>query len=203
MIQKNTEDEVQEHTGKAASLLQNLRRDQSADVVMSSVEDALKQVCNLKGVGPATGTLVLCVFQPDIVPFFEDELFFWLHPDHTGKLKYDKKEYMSLLTKALEIILDRNIEARALEKTAYVVMHADQLGADERMQIEQAMDGTGTANHTEEESLETKRSLSNSSDTGDQPKAVESGVKRPGVRRKASKEVDADTNLRRSKRKKT
>jgi len=202
MIQKNTDAEVQEHTAKAASLIKDIHRDQSADLIISSVENALKQVCNLKGVGPATGTLVLSVFRPEIVPFFEDELYFCLHPDHSGKLKYDKAEYRSLLSRALDIVLNRGVEARTLEKTAYVLMHADKLGEDEREQLKQCLRVPASAIQAEKDDIEAGGKQWGSKDRGDESALTRSDTKQAGVRRKAESQADTGDRLRRSKRRK-
>jgi len=203
MIQKNTDAEVQEHTAKAASLMKVIHHSQSANVITSTVETALKEVCNLKGVGPATGTLVLSVFKPKTVPFFEDELFFCLHPDHTGKLKYDKAEYKSLLSRALDIVLNRNVEAQTLEKTTYVLMHADKLGQDDREQLKQSVGAPATAVQAEKDGPEAgQQQQLESKGRGDDPALARSDTKQARVRRKAESQEDTDGGLRRSKRRK-
>lgn len=135
MIQKNSEDEVRSSTRKASKLVVagTLLAQDSAEAITKQIEAALTEVCVLKGVGPATGTLVLSAFNPVLVPFFEDELFRWLVPGHTAKLKYDRKEYKAMLGKALEVVLSMHgVEARDLEKVAYVAEHLDVLGEDEK-----------------------------------------------------------------------
>lgn len=202
MIQKNTDAEVQEHTAKAASIIKDIHRSQSADVITSTVETALKEVCNLKGVGPATGTLVLSVFKPKTVPFFEDELFFCLHPDHAGKLKYDKAEYKSLLSRALDIVLNRNVEAQALEKTAYVLMNADKLSQDDREQLKQSVGAPATAVQAEKDGPEAGQQQLESKDRAEDPALARNDTKQARVRRKAESQEDTDGGLRRSKRRK-
>ncbi|MCJ1403453.1 hypothetical protein MMC11_006676 [Xylographa trunciseda] len=68
---------------------------------------ALKVLARLRGVGPATASLVLAVGWPGEVPFFADEVLGWLRRGEGGagggvgdggkgkgeKLKYDWKEY--------------------------------------------------------------------------------------------------------------
>lgn len=39
---------------------------------------AIKTLAELKGVGPATASLLLAVYDPDTVPFFADELYRWV-----------------------------------------------------------------------------------------------------------------------------
>ncbi|KAI4950693.1 hypothetical protein J4E91_004578 [Alternaria rosae] len=69
---------------------------------------ALKILVGLKGVGPATASLLLSVLRPAEIPFFSDELFRWsVWDDETGsgkdgkgwqrKIKYNVKEYEMML----------------------------------------------------------------------------------------------------------
>ncbi|MCJ1243436.1 hypothetical protein MMC30_000633 [Trapelia coarctata] len=53
---------------------------------------ALKKLAELRGVGPATSSLLLSVAFEE-VPFFADEILGWLREGGGGKLKYDWKEY--------------------------------------------------------------------------------------------------------------
>lgn len=202
MIQKNTDAEVQEHIGKAASLIMGVRHDQGAATIIAAIEAALKQVCYLKGVGPATGTLVLSVSQPKIVPFFEDELFFCLHPSHAGKLKYDKGEYKSLLTKALDIVLGKNIEAQALEKTAYVLMHSDKLSGNAKKQLKQCVEASGADFHAENDTAEPEKDVPKVDAGAGEKNFAGKNAKQARVRRKADVEDGDNASLRRSKRRK-
>jgi hypothetical protein len=66
------------------------------------VEDpipGIKILTSLKGIGPATASLILAVAFPQEVPFFGDELFEWLCGGGGAgkrKMKYDVKEYKEL-----------------------------------------------------------------------------------------------------------
>ncbi|KAK5074291.1 hypothetical protein LTR64_006564 [Lithohypha guttulata] len=135
MVQKNPEDEVKEQTSKAAKVLNQTSDEQDFNTRIIS---ALDIVCKLKGVGPATGSLVLSVLSPR-VPFFEDELFYWLNQEHSTKLKYDKKEYKMLLDCVLELERDNKVTADVLEKTAYVLMHEGQLTDQQKKQLDHAI----------------------------------------------------------------
>ncbi|MCJ1315090.1 hypothetical protein MMC15_000406 [Xylographa vitiligo] len=53
---------------------------------------ALKVLAQLRGVGPATASLLLAVGWPGEVPFFADELWGWLRGGE-AKLRYDWREY--------------------------------------------------------------------------------------------------------------
>lgn len=64
------------------------------------VKDSLKVVCQLKGVGPATGSLILSLLSastPLAPPFFSDEAFMYFiqEPLRPGSpIKYNVKEYV-------------------------------------------------------------------------------------------------------------
>lgn len=122
----------------ADSAVQDLTRDafKSFSTGSKSGDDA-KQAVNtlskLQGIGPATASLLLSVFDPDTVPFFSDELFRWcFFEDGKGKgwdreIKYTVKEYVELYSRVLGLresfkkSSEREISAVQLEKVAYVL----------------------------------------------------------------------------------
>lgn len=65
-----------------------------------SVKSSLKKICELKGVGPATGSLILSLLNectPFAAPFFSDEAFMYFvqEPLKPGSpIKYNVKEYV-------------------------------------------------------------------------------------------------------------
>lgn len=91
----------------------------------------------LKGVGPATATLLLSLHDPDNIPFFSDELYRWVFWDAppTAKgagwkreIKYTVKEYLQLYPKVQELKARLQAEAPGtsvgaldIEKVAYVL----------------------------------------------------------------------------------
>ena len=87
----------------------------------------------MRGIGPATASLILAVYDPQNVPFFSDELFRWLHwEDAKNKgwdrsIKYSLKEYKQLLERMGEL-RERlkedggdaeEVSAEDIEKAAY------------------------------------------------------------------------------------
>lgn len=106
----------------------------------STIERAMKTVTNLKGVGPATASLILSEWDPDKIPFFSDELFRAVHWDGQGegvksapkgkewarKIGYTMKEYKSLIQRT-NALLERfqqeedKLPAVDLEMIAYVL----------------------------------------------------------------------------------
>ena len=196
MIQKNSEAEVIEHTSEAANVIEGLSLKQPIDKISTTIISALDHVCKLKGVGPATGTLILSIFNPQIVPFFEDELFYWLCPEYTAKLKYDKKEYKLLLAKVLNIVQSKSVDAKMLEQAAYVVINADHLDNTQKATIEQAL---GDEQGKEGTKLQPEHMF------GQTMAKVPVQPKRPAKTLRESQEpetVEEDPNPRRSKRRK-
>jgi hypothetical protein len=122
----------------ADSVVQDLTRDAFKSFSSGSKSaDEAKQTVNtlskLQGIGPATASLLLSVFDPDAVPFFSDELFRWcFFEDGKGKgwdreIKYNVKEYVELYSRVQELrdrvkkSSERDVSAVELEKVAYVV----------------------------------------------------------------------------------
>lgn len=85
---------------------------------------ALGVLTKLKGVGPATASLLLAVHDPVNVMFFADEAFYWLCCD--GKkdpIKYNAKEYKELSEEARTLIERLGVKAIDVERIAYVLMN--------------------------------------------------------------------------------
>jgi len=77
----------------------------------------------LKGVGPATASLLLAVHDPSNVVFFSDELYRWLCAD--GKkvsIKYTPQEFEDLFGKAKSFMSRIKCTPIELEKAAFVII---------------------------------------------------------------------------------
>ncbi|UNI23538.1 hypothetical protein JDV02_009356 [Purpureocillium takamizusanense] len=93
---------------------------------------ALDALCKLRGIGPATASLLLSVHDPRRAPFFSDEAFLWLCAagNPRAPIKYSAKEYRGLAERAAEVATRLGVSALDLEKVAYVVMkRSDSSGA--------------------------------------------------------------------------
>ena len=98
-----------------------------------SVKGALTILTRLRGIGPATASLLLSGFDPSNVPFFSDELFRWCYwDDGKGKgwdreIKYNVREYLEVLERMKELRLrlssgaGESVAAVDVEKVAYVL----------------------------------------------------------------------------------
>jgi hypothetical protein len=115
LVQQNSEEFILEVT--------------TAGLADTNIEGGLTTLCKLRGIGPATGSLLLSTSSPDDVPFFSDELFrwvFWEAKPACGwdrKIKYSAKEYRELLAKVAELRerVGKKVSAMDLEKVAYVL----------------------------------------------------------------------------------
>lgn len=105
-----------------------------------SAGDALDVLTQLRGVGPATASLLLSVGNPKMAPFFSDELYrwcFWQEGKGNGwdrTIKYTRKEYLALfvqvqrLRERLQLQSSSEVTAVELEKVAYVLGKRAQTG---------------------------------------------------------------------------
>jgi peptidoglycan hydrolase CwlO-like protein len=96
----------------------------------ASMTTGLKFLAQLRGVGPATASLVLSVLAPDWCPFFSDELYRWCVWDesNTGKgrgwkrkITYTDKQYRVLFNKVLDARERLGVQAVEIEKVAWVL----------------------------------------------------------------------------------
>jgi hypothetical protein len=209
MVRKNEDKAVKSATTYAAercnefssSLNEKIEHGRKVDVehVMDSTMKALESVSKLNGVGPATSSLVLSVYAPEHVPFFEDEMFMWLCRDAgTQKLKYDRKEYKELVRRVWELRerLSWKVSAVEIEKAAFVVEHWDLVD-------EKGRNGVPEAGDVSESAQEFKNS-----DSGQKPLAkaatkvdtTKKGTKRGTPNPEPITEEKEATGTRRSKR---
>ncbi|KAI0392776.1 hypothetical protein F5Y17DRAFT_459537 [Xylariaceae sp. FL0594] len=91
-----------------------------------NVAKAMDAIAKLKGIGPATASLLLSVHDPDHVIFFSDEAFWWLCcGGRKSPIKYNAKEYQELKIATDQMTKRLQIGATDIEKVAYVVMKDD------------------------------------------------------------------------------
>lgn len=109
------------------------------DLVQTTVQDAIKLyrdksdisgalgiLTKLKGIGPATASLLLAVHDSDHVIFFADEAFYWLCGDgNKVPLKYNVKEYDSLCDKSRALSQRLGVKAIDIERVAFVLMRQE------------------------------------------------------------------------------
>ncbi|RMZ75056.1 hypothetical protein DV738_g5658, partial [Chaetothyriales sp. CBS 135597] len=212
MIRKNDRSLVKKVTAEGARKLRETLQ-MSHDVVIANIKDnpddgitsataagqslyqAIEAFCQLKGIGPATGSLVGSVYAPDQVPFFADESYAWLVEGGQLKLKYDKKEYLALFNAVADLrgrLGGAELGCVDIEKAAFVAMHLDLLGDDkERSKIEQLFERSPL------EKAKNRAQDEDEDEDGLQPASV---VKPAGKRRPKSVPKPVVEGARRSKR---
>ncbi|KAL3425091.1 hypothetical protein PVAG01_04372 [Phlyctema vagabunda] len=112
LVASNTDEKVKEITKDAFKLYDENSED-TAEVITKLSE--------LRGIGPATASLILAIHDPHSVVFFSDELFRWLFPDNS-KPKYTPKEFDTLFAKSKPLLSRLGVKAVDLEKVAYVLI---------------------------------------------------------------------------------
>jgi hypothetical protein len=84
---------------------------------------ALGILTKLKGIGPATASLLLSVLDPEQVIFFADEAFYWLCcGGQKESIKYNAKEYQTLSDRTRKLCKRLQVKAVDVEKVAFVIM---------------------------------------------------------------------------------
>ncbi|SPQ18042.1 273e3e92-24c6-45ec-8849-31d72254a53f [Thermothielavioides terrestris] len=84
---------------------------------------ALDILTQLKGIGPATASLLLAVHDPERIIFFSDEAFYWLCCQGSkSPIKYSQKEYAELSERAQALAKRLGVHAVDVERVAYVLM---------------------------------------------------------------------------------
>ncbi|PFH61978.1 hypothetical protein XA68_15640 [Ophiocordyceps unilateralis] len=92
-----------------------------------SASTALKTLTTLRGIGPATASLLLAVHHQARAIFFSDEAFRWLcrGGDSRAPIRYTVAEYDVLCERAAVVASRLGVEPVELEKVAYVLMRSD------------------------------------------------------------------------------
>lgn len=127
LVQQNSEEDVESTTSDAfASYVASQKK-------ATDAKFALKTLTKLRGIGPATASLLLSVHDPETAPFFSDELYRWvMFEKGTAKgwdrsIKYDVKEYLDLyervgsLKQRFREDHGTPLAAVEIEKVAYVL----------------------------------------------------------------------------------
>jgi len=128
LVSSNTESQIRAATVSGFALL-------SQDTaVKTGVLPALDKLTVLKGIGPASASLLLSVCRPESVPFFSDEAFRWVmtgvdYSNNAGgkgwgrNIKYDKKEYGEFIRRVQGLIerLGGDVKAVDVERVGWVL----------------------------------------------------------------------------------
>ena len=129
-----------------------------------NVPKTVDAIAKLRGIGPATASLLLSVHDPDNVIFFSDEAFYWLCRDgKKAPIKYTTKEYMELSSAAKSIIERLRVKATEVEKAAYVLMRQGAPNATSVKEADASLSETEPAK-SEETSMEPTKRRANAAD---------------------------------------
>ncbi|KAL2271066.1 hypothetical protein VTJ83DRAFT_437 [Remersonia thermophila] len=130
--------------GKFRPTLMKLVSSNDPDTVRNTIQEAIAHYRNkadvsgtidmlakLKGIGPATASLLLAVHDPDNVAFFADEAFYWLCCGGVkAPIKYNAKEYADLNARARKLAQRLGVRAVDVERVAFVLMRQPEGDAD-------------------------------------------------------------------------
>ncbi|KAJ6784165.1 hypothetical protein PWT90_09657 [Aphanocladium album] len=112
----------------------------------AGIAAALAGLTKLRGIGPATASLLLTVHDPARVLFFSDEAFYWLcGGGKVTAIKYNNKEYELLRQNAAKLVKRLGVSATDVEKVAYVLFKRDAAGADEKSKTAPKVKAAGKA----------------------------------------------------------
>ncbi|KAM3565143.1 hypothetical protein ARSEF4850_001516 [Beauveria asiatica] len=158
----------------------------------AAVAAALTGLSKLRGIGPATASLLLSVHDPTRVIFFSDEAFYWLCGDgKVTKLKYSNIEY-EMLRRNMESLVQRlRVSATEVEKVAYVLLKRD--GPESGESDEKAEAAPKTAKAAKDKKSKKTSETETTAKTAKTAKAIEnkaktiSSVKKAPAKRKRTK----------------
>ncbi|KAH9906559.1 DUF1479-domain-containing protein [Xylariomycetidae sp. FL2044] len=125
--------------GKFRPTLMSLVASNDPELVKKIIQDATKEywaggdafktllaISKLRGIGPATASLLLSVHDPDRVIFFSDEAYYWTCcGGKKSPIKYSTKEYQELNAAAQTLAKRLEVNATEIEKVAYVLIKAE------------------------------------------------------------------------------
>ena len=198
MIRKNEAAAVTKATAAAAKSLSSLGPTTPVQKALDLSLEALDAAAKLTGVGPATAALILSIYDPVNVPFFQDELFAWCVPEKEGtKLKYDKKEYSELFKRVYEVRkrLGKGTRMVDLEQASFVLRHIDLVDELDRKSLE-----TGTSSTTESPDLQAPPEAKEEGDVAEEPQAKPKNARGRPKKRKSTKAESPEQKPKRTKR---
>lgn len=115
MVASNSDEKVQEATKDGFAHYAEFPND---------IESVIKKLtAPLKGVGPATASLLLAVHDPSNVIFFSDEVYAWLVGNgKTSGISYTIKEFQQIYAAASALAKRLDVTPIDIEKVAYVII---------------------------------------------------------------------------------
>lgn len=144
LVSSNSEDVIRDTTTRAYAVVSKISSAKSETLIQGCME-ALSILTSLRGIGPASASLLLSVRFPQCVPFFSDEAYRWLTytsgDPWTSSIKYNAKEYRNMLQASLELCKRLGMDAVDVERVGWVLGHEkaklDQVNGSKRKQQEE------------------------------------------------------------------
>ncbi|CDZ97099.1 hypothetical protein [Phaffia rhodozyma] len=210
MIAKLTEDSVVEASKRAFQILSRKAGSIPIDDI-SLFKDAMKTLCVLRGVGPATASLVLSLISSD-VPFFSDEAAVFVIKPKGGRkgLKYTAPEYWAFFKGVREECLKAGgeIKPREWERSTWAnaVLEGDEDEVNVRKRplkdaVENRSDSDSNGGDDEGSFRERKKAKKEvETDTEKDISNPSENINDFGSPEQSRRSVDSEPNLRRSRR---
>ncbi|KAJ9123250.1 hypothetical protein QFC22_001446 [Naganishia vaughanmartiniae] len=124
LVSSNEESKIEDVTGRAFEVV-SLQLDAARQLLSKSIREAILVLTELRGIGPASASLLLGVRFPKQVPFFSDEAYRWLTAasgNHwTVSIKYNAKEYAVMLDSCLCLAERLRVNAVDIERVGWVL----------------------------------------------------------------------------------
>lgn len=106
MLKSNSDASVTTASKRAFETANGIPKNDTSDGKYNDqLKSAINELCELKGVGPATASAILSLYRPDIFAFMDDELIECLYD---GKRGYTLKIYLAVNEKCREIAKELN-----------------------------------------------------------------------------------------------
>ena len=100
-LNANTETTIQDCSSRAFNIVSDKEKD--SDLIIKKSIDTL---CELKGVGPATASAILCLLRPDLFSFMDDEVIESLYANKRGYTFAIYRQVNQRCTELANVLLD-------------------------------------------------------------------------------------------------
>lgn len=110
LLQSNSEKDVIKASEMAFHFADSTAATANTTTAANHVEEAIKSLCRLHGVGPATASAVLSAYRPDAFAFMDDEVIECLYD---GKRGYTLKIYLMVNDRCVDLAEQLNEASRS------------------------------------------------------------------------------------------
>ncbi|KAK5992770.1 hypothetical protein PT974_06186 [Cladobotryum mycophilum] len=182
------------------SALQSYRSTTATTANNNNITTALQTLTKLKGIGPATASLLLTIHDPQRVIFFSDEAFYWLCcQGKKSPIKYTPKEYQALREEADGLAQRLGVSATDIEKVAYVLMKQPGLpsNGDDETLVSKGSKKPAITKVAKRKAVSVKEEIE---PKATKQKAADKKEEKKADEKESEKEGDNDPPVRRSKR---